>query len=368
MEVALARIELSGVSVVYEEGATTGVVGIDLDVRNGELFAVVGPSGSGKTTLLRAIAGLEMITSGAIHFDEARVDRLTPRLRDVGLVAQDPAPYPHLNVFDNLAFGLRARGRPRAEVGARVAEAAGLLELDGLLDRMPRTLSGGERRRVTLGRAIARRPRVLLLDEPFSGLDAPLRSSTRARLVELQRRLGLTTLVVTHDQGEALAIGDRVAVLDRGRLAQVGTPREVYERPGSRFVAEFVGSPPMNVVSARLSFDPGATLHLGGGSVGFEAVDGVRDREWVDLGIRPEHVAFNPGSTQPGRLDLPGEAIRVEPAGHETLAWIRGGDDGPVVAARLPAWHPLRVGDRAMVGIDPGRACWFDPESGARIG
>jgi len=332
----LATVELQAIGKAFA-GGVEAIAGVDLAVADGEFLAVVGPSGSGKSTLLRLIAGLEAPTSGAIRIGGRAADRLAPRERDVAMVFQDPAPYPHLSVFENLAFGLRARGAPRPEIPGRVEEVAAMLGLSDCLGRRPAALSGGQRQRVALGRALARRPGILLLDEPFASLDAPLRAAIRADLADLQRRLMTTTILVTHDQAEALALGDRVAVLDCGRLAQVGTPSDVYDRPASKSVAAFVGSPPMSFLPAPA------------GSLG------------VVLGLRAEDVRLvEPGeaAAPPGTPDLLATVRRLEPRGHETIAALDL--DGHMLAARFPASRRTRIGETVVVRLDLARASWFD--------
>ena len=247
----MATLELRDLSKIYP-GGVVGLAGLDLSVLPGEFLTVVGPSGSGKSTLLRLVAGLDRPDSGSILIDGRPAADRPPHLRDVAMVFQNQSPYPHLSVFENLAFGLRARRAARAEIPERVRAVAAGLGLADVLDRRPATHSGGQRLGVALGRALARRPKLLLLDEPFSNLDAPLRLASRADLLALHRSLGITTIQVTHDQSEALALGYRVAVLNEGRLAQVGTPEEVYSRPEDRFVASFLGEPPMNFLRVEV--------------------------------------------------------------------------------------------------------------------
>jgi multiple sugar transport system ATP-binding protein len=410
---ASARIELKGVSKAYP-GGIEAVSGVDLAVGEGEFLAVVGPSGSGKSTLLRLVAGLEAPDAGSVWIGGRDASGLAPSERDVAMVFQDQVPYPHLNVFENIAFGLRARRRPAAEVRSRVEETAGLLGLGDCLARSPRALSGGQRRRVVLGRAMARRPALLLLDEPFSGLDAPLRSALRDDVIGLHRRSGTTTILVTHDQAEALAMGDRVAVVDRGRLVQLAHPLEVYDRPASRFVARFIGSPPMNILPCEVHIsDEGLRLRIPG--VEPEAALAVplaapwaaplvsRGPGAVELGLRPEHLLI-PDRPDPSGLPSPlaGEGQgggttarppfdrplhpghppqlgaedgirqflrleprirRVEPLGHETRASLALGPH--LLEIRLPPHVSARSGDPLPIALDLCRACWFDPRTGA---
>jgi ABC-type sugar transport system ATPase subunit len=371
----LAQVELSGVGKVYPRGIRA-VRGVDLTVEDGTLFVIVGPSGSGKSTILRLIAGLESPTEGEIRIDGARTDGLSPRDRDLAMAFQTPVVYPHLSVFENLAFGLRARRTPWAEVGHRVEEVAALLGLMGLLGRRPATLSGGQRQRVALGRALVRRPKAFLLDEPFSSLDPPLRAAIRAELGELQRRLGTTMIHVTHDQAEALALGTRIAVVDAGRVVQQGPPLDVYDHPATRFVGEFVGSPPMSVlpcvvetsgatVEVRPVDDPGAAAWTSPTGAAWAEPLRRRGGGRVDLGIRAEHIhraGTSPGSTG---LAIRGRVRRLEPIGAETQVTL---DVGPhALSLRLPARAPVVAGEAVDVSIDPSRVVWFDPEDGRAL-
>ncbi len=375
----MGRLELRGVGKVFPGGVVTAE-GVDLDVEAGELFVILGPSGSGKSTLLRLVAGLESLDTGSILLDGRPIDGLSPVDRGVAMVFQDQVLYPHLDAFENVAFGLRSRRLAKAEVAGRVEVAAAALGLSDCLGRRPETLSGGQRRRVALARALVLRPAVYLLDEPFSGLDAPLRASTRAQLAELNRKLGATMILVTHDQGEALALGDRMAVMNRGRIIQVGKPLALYDRPGGRFVARFLGHPPMNLL-------PGLAGKEGAGvSIRLVHLDEVppwsfpADAAWtqalarlesprVELGLRPEHLKVRDpgqGDQRYSLPEVPGMIRRVEPQGHETLAYL---SLGPYeVAARLSATSRLREGDRVVVGFDLARASWFDASTGDRLG
>ena len=300
-------------------GTVEAVRGLSLDIADGEFMVLVGPSGSGKTTALRMLAGLESVTGGEIFIGDRLVNRVAPRERDIAMVFQDYALYPQMTVFDNLAFGLRRRGAPRDQISARVANAAELLDIGRLLDRRPGELSGGQAQRVALGRALVREPQVFLMDEPLSNLDAKLRTQTRGEIKRLQGEVGTTTVYVTHDQVEAMTMGDRIAVLRDGELQQVGTPEELYERPANVFVGGFIGSPGM-------SFLPGED----GGSVG----------------VRPEHVRpWQDGLHGP----IEGRVAYVEALGRETLVGVDAGGDVRLVAvlegrADLEVGAPLRVG------------------------
>jgi ABC-type sugar transport system ATPase subunit len=317
------------------DGRTPAVHEVSLEVADGEFMVLLGPSGCGKTTILRCVAGLEAPTSGDVLIGEQRVNDLPPRDRDVAMVFQSYALYPHLTVRENLGFPLRMRGVPRAEREARLREAAELLGLSALLDRHPAQLSGGERQRVAVGRALVRRPRVFLFDEPLSNLDAKLRGEMRAELVALHRRIGTTMVYVTHDQVEAMTMGQRIAVLDRGVLQQVGTPREVYREPANLFVATFMGTPGMNILEAR--------------------THGRTDAQWI--GFRPE----DGGVRGPGAGGWPGGVTVVEPLGSETLVHVRL-DTGADVVCRITDESLVAVGGRVEVEVAAGRLRRFDPE------
>jgi ABC-type sugar transport system ATPase subunit len=350
---------------------------IDLTVNDRELVVVLGPSGSGKTTLIRLIAGLEQPTSGALWIDGMNVDGVPPYRRDVAMVFQHPALYPHLSVFDNLAFGLRARGVARTRARALVNNLADMLGLDRVLARRPGALSGGERQRVAIGRALARQPRMILFDEPFSNLDLPLRAALRAQVVDLHHRLRTTMIHVTHDQAEALLMGDRIVVLNHGELLQCGTPRTVYNRPVHRFVAGFVGSPPMNILPCQIEQDDDAIRVRP-----FETDQAMRwtdgaslPRGWEgttrlwDLGIRPEAISIRqPVSSSAS----PTPAVRLlthvhafEFSGPELLATLALGPHRLV--ARLPANQAIEPRQRVEILLDPSSAIWFDQTTGAAL-
>ena len=381
----MARLELVGVSKAYR-GGIVAARAVDLAFEAGELGVIVGPSGSGKSTLLRLIAGLEAPDAGEIRLDGRRIDPLPPKDRGLALVFQDAVAYPHLDVFANIAFGLRARRVARAETRARVEEAAGLLGLADVLGRDPATLSGGQRRRVALARALVLRPRLLLLDEPFGGLDAPLRLAIRAEVAAIHRRSGATIVLVTHDQGEALGLADRLAVVDAGRVAQVGPPQAVYDAPADRFVARFLGQPPMALVPCTVNADgpdalavapagvpPGPapwTVRRGSGRA-FAALDARRGGP-VLLGLRAEHVALAAtpadldGPPRPGLARAEATVARVEPAGHEALLALRLGPHE--LAARVAGRPAPDVGATLPVTLDLDAASWFDPADGRRLG
>jgi ABC-type sugar transport system ATPase subunit len=305
----LAELRFAGVRKDY--GPVRALRGLDLEVADGELLAVVGPSASGKSTALRVAAGLEDATEGSLHIGGRDVTRLAPSKRNVSMVFQNYALFPHLTVEENIGFGLRARGTPRSETRARSSAAAELVGCGHLLERKPFELSGGERQRVALARALVREPDVFLLDEPLSNLDAQLRVLMRAELKQLHQRVGATMMYVTHDQIEALTLGDRVAVLDAGVIQQIGTPETVYWQPANRFVARFIGSPAMNFFPVRLE---GGVIHAGPFEFAQSSANGALEGREVEAGVRPEHVRVTlsgPGS--------PAEVELVELAGNETF-------------------------------------------------
>ena len=335
----MASVSFEGVEKVFP-GGTVALSDFSLDVADGELVALVGPSGCGKSTVLRLLAGLEAPTRGTIQIDRKDVSALAPQERNVAMVFQDYALYPHLSVRDNLAFPLKMRGMPAAERERRVARVAELLSLAPLLARAPRQLSGGERQRVAMGRALVREPAAFLLDEPLSNLDAKLRVQVRAEIAELRRRAPTPLLYVTHDQVEALTLGDRVAVLERGRLQQVATPAALYEKPANRFVAGFIGSPPMNFAPARWL--------------------GEADGEDRVAGVRPEAVTL----AEPGAAGgLAGTVVQVEALGHETLVYVRlaaGEGEAPsrwVVREHGMARHER--GEPVTLRVEPGAVHLF---------
>jgi ABC-type sugar transport system ATPase subunit len=307
----MADIQVSRLRKQFPDG-TVAIEELDLSIGHGELFVMLGPSGCGKTTTLRCIAGLEQQTSGTITIGGDVVDGLRPSERDIAMVFQFYALYPHLTCRDNMAFPLRAQGRPAAEVDAAVSEAARMLQLEPLLDRRPSRLSGGEQQRVALGRAMVREPKAFLMDEPLTNLDAELRSDMRAELKHLQERLNTTMVYVTHDQVEAMALGHRIAIFNRGSLEQVGTPMEIYNRPATLFAARFIGTPPINLVAVELT--NGALTAAGGLRV--TAPEGLRRGDRVVAGVRPERLTV----VEPGAPDaVDGRVVSREALGDETI-------------------------------------------------
>jgi ABC-type sugar transport system ATPase subunit len=330
-------------------GAVTALDGVRLEVADGELCVVVGPSGCGKSTLLRVVAGLETLDAGSVRIDGRDVTRSEPRERDVAFVFQSYALYPHLTVRENLAFPLRVRGVPRVEREGRVRDAAELLGIGELLDRRPGQLSGGQRQRVAMGRAVVRRPRLFLFDEPLSNLDARLRGRMRVELIELHRRLRTTSLYVTHDQAEAMTLGQRLVVLRDGRIHQVGTPREIYERPADPFVAGFIGSPPMNFLEGTVQCgSEGRFLEWAGGA--------IPAPEWVPEG--PALLGLRPEDLFPGRGPLSMQVRVVEDLGGDRFVYGEA-SDVPLVYRAEPA-QPLPLPEEAIsLAVRPGKEHWF---------
>jgi len=369
----MASLSLRGLSLTYPNG-TRAVDGISLDLPDGAFLALLGPSGCGKSSLLRMIAGLESPTSGAVLLDGRDVTDAEPKDRDVAMVFQGLALYPHMTVAENMSLGLRARRTPEEEIGRRVADAAEMLGLTRYLGKKPRELSGGERQRVALGRALVRRPKIFLFDEPLSSLDAQLRQELREELARLHAHTRTTSVYVTHDQKEALSLGDRVAVLSAGKLRQVATPEAIYREPSDLFVARFVGEPAINVVEGELRAEAGgATFHAPGlhlalhgraAAAGASATAGAPTAAAsrpVSLGVRPEHVALAPSGTA-----TQAAVERVERLGGETLVHLRGAW-GTMVARIAPASIPPEAGAAIGVTLDPTHSLLFDRESGSRI-
>jgi sn-glycerol 3-phosphate transport system ATP-binding protein len=353
----MAKVELRGVRKSY--GDLEVIHGVNTTVADGEFIVIVGPSGCGKSTLLRMVAGLETITAGDIVIGDRVVNALEPKDRDIAMVFQNYALYPHMSVFDNMAYGLKIRGFAKDDIRARVDRAAEILELGPLLTRKPRQLSGGQRQRVAMGRAIVREPAVFLFDEPLSNLDAKLRVQMRFEIQKLHRRLRTTSLYVTHDQVEAMTLADRMIVMNAGRAEQIGSPMEVYENPATLFVAGFIGSPAMNFLPAKANGESRFAL-LAGGNV--ETIRGsATPGTAVMVGIRPEHL--HPAAAD--RAVLGGTVEMVEQLGADTLVHIGHGAD--TVIARLPHGHHTEVGSTLHLAADPARVFLFDSATGARV-
>jgi ABC-type sugar transport system ATPase subunit len=351
----VARIVLR--DLVKRFGRTTAVAGVDLEIRDGEFVVLVGPSGCGKTTTLNLLSGLETPTSGEIVIGDRRVNDLQPGERDLGMVFQDLALFPHMTVFENIAFGLRVKRAAEADVRARVREAAEAMRIAPLLDKKPAQCSGGEAQRIALARTIITKPAVFLMDEPLSSLDAKLRVEMRTELKRLHRSLHATFVYVTHDQAEAMTMADRIVVMDRGRVLQVGPPLSVYSDPANRFVAGFFGVPAMNFVDGEIAASgqfqaPGITLDLGHRA----APTGSK----VTLGVRPEHVRLtDDGAGWPAAVSL------LEPMGDETLVFLDYG--GPTsVVAKVDAEQTVAVGDRQRFTFRSDRVLFFDGVTGER--
>ncbi|MBQ0944202.1 sn-glycerol-3-phosphate import ATP-binding protein UgpC [Ideonella sp. 4Y16] len=352
----MASISLRRVEKAYGHGAKLNKVihGLDAEIADGEFIVIVGPSGCGKSTLLRMVAGLEEITGGEIAIGARVVNQLEPSQRDIAMVFQNYALYPHMSVYDNMAYGLKIAGRPKAEIDERVRKAAGILELGHLLERRPRELSGGQRQRVAMGRAIVRQPQVFLFDEPLSNLDAKLRAQTRLEIQKLHRELGITSLFVTHDQVEAMTLAQRMIVMNGGRMEQFGTPEAVYSRPASTFVAGFIGSPPMNLLDGEAA---GTAFSHQGQSVALPAA-APRAGALV-LGLRPEHARIDPAG-------WPMQVQTVEMLGAERL--VHGQVLGQGFTLRIDSTLPApQAGQTLGVSADAAHLHWFDPGSRQRV-
>ena len=360
----MATVCLEHVTKVYP-GGVRAVDKMDLVVADREFVVLVGPSGCGKTTTLRMVAGLEEITDGKISIGDRVVNDVPTKDRDIAMVFQNYALYPHMTAFDNLAFGLRLRRTPREEIRRRVQETARLLGIEHLLDRRPKQLSGGERQRVALGRAIVREPKVFLMDEPLSNLDAKLRVQTRAELIKLHRRLGVTTIYVTHDQVEAMTMGHRIAVMRGGRLQQLATPMELYERPANTFVAGFIGSPAMNLIPAMVRGEVEAALiDFGGFSLAAPAQSRDRlrgyDGQQVTYGMRPEDLhpaALTPIQTADSNT-FKATVDVVEPMGATTSVYVRAGEH--TLICSFDARARVQAGEEIAIAVDLAKTHAFD--------
>ena len=352
----MAKVQLRGITKSY---ANLEVIhGIDIDIADGEFIVIVGPSGCGKSTLLRMVAGLEAITGGEVVIGDRVVNKLEPKDRDIAMVFQNYALYPHMTVFQNMAYGLKIRGLSRTDIDAQVKRAAEILELGPLLERKPRQLSGGQRQRVAMGRAIVREPAVFLFDEPLSNLDAKLRVQMRLEIQKLHRRLGTTSLYVTHDQVEAMTLAQRMMVMNAGRAEQIGTPMEVYQNPASVFVAGFIGSPAMNFLDGK-GEGAGRIALDGGGSV---AIPGkVEAGRRVTVGIRPEHLA----PCKPSEANLVGSVEVVEALGADTLIHVTIA--GRSIIARLAQGAHAEIGEPIALAAVRDKVYVFDADTGARL-
>jgi len=356
----MAGLTFDAVKKTYPNGFKA-IHGVSMDVADGEFIVIVGPSGCGKSTLMRMVAGLEKISEGDINIGERRVNDLEPADRDIAMVFQNYALYPHMSVFDNMAYGLRNRGTPKDQIQKRVAEASKILQLDQLLERRPNQLSGGQRQRVAMGRAIVRDPSVFLFDEPLSNLDAKLRVQMRLEIKRLQRSLGTTSLYVTHDQVEAMTLADRLIVMNAGVAEQIGTPLEVYENPASVFVATFIGSPAMNLLPARTE-NGGTRASLGGGLELDLAAPVPGGRNAVTLGVRPEHMQIRQnGDGLPFALDM------VEHLGADQLLHGRFDGSDELITVRTSSETNYSAGQSVSLSMASDKLHLFDSQSGARL-
>jgi multiple sugar transport system ATP-binding protein len=358
----MAGVRFEGVRKTFGQ-SFTAVKDLHLEIAEREFISLLGPSGCGKTTTLRMLAGLEHPTSGRIYIGGRDVTEVAPGKRDIAMVFQSYALYPHMTVAQNIEYPLKKRGVAPEERRRQVARAVELLRLEQFVSRRPKQLSGGQQQRVALGRAIVRDPQVFLLDEPLSNLDAKLRAHMRAELIQLQKRLGRTMVYVTHDQLEAMTMSDRIAIMDRGVLQQLGTPDEIYRRPANRFVAGFVGTPAMNFVTGRLSGLDGAAAFRGPGidlalPATHEAARAGADGLEVEMGVRPEDVSLGDGP-------FAGEVAVVEPTGHETIVTFRC--EGTEFVARAPADVRPRAGETIRFGLRAENAHLFDAADGRRV-
>jgi multiple sugar transport system ATP-binding protein len=376
----MTEVKYVSATRVYTKGAPPAVDALDLDIKDGEFMVLVGPSGSGKTTALRMLAGLEPLDDGRVEIGDRDVTYVPPKDRDIAMVFQNYALYPQKTVAENMGFALKMQGVHKDERDRRVREAARLLDLDDqLLERKPKQLSGGQRQRVAMGRAIVREPKVFLMDEPLSNLDAKLRVQTRSQIAELQRRLGITTVYVTHDQVEAMTMGHRVAVLSGGQLQQCASPRELYENPVNEFVAGFIGSPAMNLQTVPLADGgvrlAGTTLPLPATIRSAATAAGLTE---LVIGIRPEHLHISDGreglggsspraSTANGSGELSGDVMLVEELGADALLHVRLAESGNPVVARAEGRRPPAAGQHVTFHVQPDDVFAFHPATGARL-
>ena len=358
----MAGVQLDGLVKSY--GAFRVVHGIELDVQEGEFVVLVGPSGCGKSTTLRMIAGLEEITDGRLTIDGREMNRIAPKDRDVAMVFQNYALYPHLNVADNIAFGLRIRREKKDAIQSAVTEVSGILGLTDYLERRPADLSGGQRQRVAMGRAIVRRPKVFLFDEPLSNLDAKLRTQMRAEIKRLHKRLGATSIYVTHDQVEAMTLADRIVVMNDGRIEQIGSPMELFLNPVNTFVAGFLGSPPMNMFDAEVvAGDTGLRAEFHGQNLALPALPDLGPGQQVTIGVRPEFATIET-EPAPGRLQVDVDLVETlgsEALVHATLAGV------PIVVRTETIGRTLDVDDKAYLSVPPHLIRVFERDSGQAL-
>ncbi|MGY3572041.1 maltose/maltodextrin ABC transporter ATP-binding protein MalK [Vibrio paucivorans] len=359
----MASVTLKNVCKAY--GDVLISKNVDLDIKEGEFVVFVGPSGCGKSTLLRCIAGLEDITSGDLYIGDERMNDVEPSKRGVGMVFQSYALYPHLNLYDNMSFGLKLAKADKGEIDKRVEHAAEILQLSHLLERQPKALSGGQRQRVAIGRTLVSQPNVFLLDEPLSNLDAALRVQMRSEITKLQRKLGCTMIYVTHDQVEAMTMADKIVVLDAGFVSQVGKPLELYHYPENRFVAGFIGSPKMNFMSVFIDEveSERVKVQVSNGTSFWIPVDGttVNRGDRMSMGVRPEHLL----TAEDGDATIEGEVMIVEKLGNETQVYLNlEGADADVIY-RQPDTLPVEVGDKLAIGVPAHRCHLFHSDGRA---
>jgi len=361
----MAKVLLENVSKIFG----TKVIAVDdvtLEVKDGEFLVLLGPSGSGKTTLLRLVAGLEKPTSGSIYIEDRLVNEVFPGDRDVAMVFQSYALYPHMKVWDNIAFPLKVRKVTTEEINKRVEETARMLHIEELLDRYPKQLSGGQQQRVALARAIIRNPKVFLFDEPLSNLDAKLRVMARGSLKKLQKDLGVTSIYVTHDQAEAMSLGDRIAVINRGKVCQLDEPSKVYRKPANVFVGGFIGSPPMNLIEASIAEDRGLSVLVGGLKRGLppflsEAIKPKLKSSEIIMGVRPEDLRASKLEPKGEKIAFKGKVYVVEPLGNQQYVTIEL--EGYTIMATADPEEPISIGDHVWIGIDPLKLHLFDRKS-----
>lgn len=364
----MASVRLEGIKKVYE-GGVVAVHEMDLQINDKEFVVLVGPSGCGKSTTLRMIAGLEDVTSGTMYIDDKRVNDVPPKDRDIAMVFQNYALYPHMTVYENMAFGLKLRKYPKQEIDQRVREASSILGIEEYLDRKPKALSGGQRQRVAVGRAIVRKPKVFLFDEPLSNLDAKLRVQMRTEISKLHQRLGATMIYVTHDQTEAMTMGDRIVLMKDGFVQQIASPLEIYAKPVNRFVAGFIGSPSMNFFVGNVEKQGKKVVFKeaqGGIVLPLQKRDEARLKRYVGkdivFGIRPEHISY--AAKTPPQTGKPKGKVTievVEPMGNETYVYFTTRRDGQQYVARIPSAEQPAVGRSIELSFDMSHSRYFDP-------
>lgn len=361
----MAGIRFEHITKMYDK--TTAIRDVNFEILDKEFMVLVGPSGCGKSTLLRMIAGLEEITSGDLYIDEKRVNDLPPKDRDIAIVFQNYALYPHMTAYENLAFGLKIRGIPKKEMQEKIAEAARILEIEPLLNRKPKAMSGGQRQRIAIGRAIVRDPKVFLFDEPLSNLDAKLRGQMRIEIARLHQKLQTTIVYVTHDQVEAMTLGDRIVVVNKGEIQQIDTPQNLYNHPKNQFVAGFIGTPPMNFVQGRLVAEKDepvfrdASEHLTADLDRLAALAAYKNKDLV-LGIRPEHIHTHPVKGDSKYIPFNAEVQLVERLGHESFAFVALGEQQ--IVARLAPEEQVEPLTSITLFIEKDKMHFFDPLTG----